>query len=254
MMDGIYNGIYTYSGLENLGRLGNQLWQIASTMGLAADNGGAALFRPDWEYRPFFSVPDKYFGIPPKGITTHDREGEYLQELHYWENIHDQVIGFFQPREDLGKPEGLSTAVHVRRGDYLKYPNLYPLPTMAYYEDAIMEVKKESPDMVFYMFSDDIEWCRSAFSTHSDMTFVSGTPRPVEVADRRVSGPPVDQLDLFAMSKCDRHIISNSSFSWWGAMLSGDKHTIYPTTWFGPELADIPWQRMIPSTWKGIPC
>lgn len=254
-MDGTYNGIYTYSDLENLGRLGNQLWQIASTIGIAETNGGLALFRPDWEYRPFFSVPDKHFGSPLNSIQTYDRKGEYLQELHYWENIHDQIIGFFQSKEGTYyKPPSPSTAVHVRRGDYLKYPGHFPLPTMAYYENAMAEIRRESPLMMFYVFSDDIEWCRSAFSAHDDVVFISGVPRPVEVIYRKKVGPPQDQVDLFSMSSCDRHIISNSSFSWWGAMLSGDERTIYPTTWFGPELGDIPWRKMIPDTWEGIPC
>jgi hypothetical protein len=47
-------------------------------------------------------------------------------------------------------------------------------------------------------------------------------------------------LDLAIMSLCDHHIIANSSFSWWGAWLniSEDKKVIAPSKWFGPLLAN----------------
>ena len=45
-------------------------------------------------------------------------------------------------------------------------------------------------------------------------------------------------IDLAIMSLCDHHIIANSSFSWWGAWLntSENKRVIAPSKWFGPSL------------------
>lgn len=44
--------------------------------------------------------------------------------------------------------------------------------------------------------------------------------------------------ELCAMSMCDHHIIANSSFSWWGAWLNphDSKIVICPSKWFGPLL------------------
>ena len=40
--------------------------------------------------------------------------------------------------------------------------------------------------------------------------------------------------DLLLMSMCDNQIISNSSFSWWGAWLTRNKGVkIAPKKWFG---------------------
>lgn len=48
------------------------------------------------------------------------------------------------------------------------------------------------------------------------------------------SGNPY--MDLKLMSLCDHHINANSSFSWWGSWLNQkeDKRVICPSNWFGP--------------------
>jgi hypothetical protein len=45
---------------------------------------------------------------------------------------------------------------------------------------------------------------------------------------------------LWLLSLCDHFIISNSTFSWWGAWLSrsDNKIVISPSTWFGPDVAE----------------
>lgn len=50
------------------------------------------------------------------------------------------------------------------------------------------------------------------------------------------SGNPYSDLKIMTM--CNHHIIANSSYSWWGAWLnkSYDKKVIAPSKWFGPEL------------------
>ena len=49
-------GMITYRQLGRNGQLGNQLWQIAGTIGIAYKAGDMAAF-PFWRYRSYFSVP-----------------------------------------------------------------------------------------------------------------------------------------------------------------------------------------------------
>lgn len=254
--------LYTYSALERNGRLGNQMHQVASTIGLSRRTAGdRAAFNPLWEYRPFFNVPDEFFVRPGGHPQIVDGETNYFQELHYWEHIYDEVLDWFKP-----SPRALEevkstyeviltashlTALHVRRGDYLQHPTYHPSPSLKYFKDAEQIVREENPDTVMLIFSDDIPWCRNQFG--SEPVYVEGIARPVEVADRRRSEPK-DYLDLFLQARCQSHIISNSSYSWWGAILARNADAIYPSIWYGPELQHIKWDKMIPSTWRKVQC
>ena len=43
------------------------------------------------------------------------------------------------------------------------------------------------------------------------------------------------EIDMCLMSMCNAHIIANSSFSWWAAMLGSYNSVIAPKVWFGPK-------------------
>ncbi len=254
--------IFTYDMLHRNGRLGNQLWQIASTIGLAtqAQEGDMALFK-GWEYRHFFSVPDFHFGPIQPGKVI-DGGVNYFQELHYFQEIQDTIREYFMPSEAIleelaQKSDFITdydhcTALHVRRGDYLKYPDLFPLSTPEYYEAALAVAEETYPGHQVLVFSDDIMWCERQWGYDRGFIYMHGIARPVEVSARR--GQPMDFWDLFLMTLCDQHIISNSSFSWWGAWLSANQSPMYPSKWYGPGYAEIPWRLMIPDSWKEIQC
>lgn len=266
--------VYTYSYLELNGRLGNQLHQIAATINAAESDGDAiARFRPDWEYRPFFSVPDEYFEpFDETKFQVLDGGTNYFQDMCHMAPIEPLLRDIFAPSvmaleetlmARLAMPlDGLAIplcAVHVRRGDYLKYPGHFPISTAKYYTEAINTVREESgPDTAFLVFSNDLPWCKAHpehFGWRSDdrVVFVEGVERPVEIHERK--GAPQDWIDLFLQTLCSSHIISNSTFSWWGAFLSNDKHPIYPSKWFGPAVPGWEnWENVIPDGWRKFEC
>src|SRR3982750_1977957 len=87
---------FTYHRLGTFGALGNQLWQIASTIGKALNNNGTARF-PEWEYGKYFSVPQEYFGPIPEGNETVDLYPDYLQDLSHFVKHADHIIECFSP-------------------------------------------------------------------------------------------------------------------------------------------------------------
>lgn len=260
---------YTYPKLGSNGRLGNQLWQIAWVLGSAAKNNGRACIQPNWDYRKFFSIPDEYFTTPRGRTVSGDL---YYQELHHWDTIADSIYQYFQPSEfSLGylrssyadwffDPDVHKTAVHVRAGDYLQHPTIFPVPSDTYYSTAMTGI--EHPTR-FVVFSDDINYAKRKFANFNvdDIVFIHGTARPVRTTRRL--GEPQDQWDMFLISLCQKHIIANSTFSWWGAYLSQSEAVYYPSTWWGPDInardsrgidIRISWVDAIPSEWRKVQC
>jgi hypothetical protein len=108
--------------------------------------------------------------------------------------------------------------IHIRRGDYLNYPDRHPITTLSYYQHAMNELKEVS---VFYVFSDDIEWVQQ---------------QPLFQSNKVVCVHSTDELYTLAfMSKCQAGAIcANSSFSWWGAFLGAyekRKPVFVPRDW-----------------------
>ncbi|HVB91898.1 MAG TPA: alpha-1,2-fucosyltransferase [Acidimicrobiales bacterium] len=211
----------TYRQLGRNGRLGNQLWQIAGTIGVARRRNEPAGF-PFWRYHAYFSLPDDLF--PDLSMVNGEDLGlDYFQDLRHLSGIEDLVRQYFTPRPEvwatiahrfrdvLALPH--RTAVHVRRGDYLDHRDLFPPLPLDYYREAM--TLTSGPYLVF---SDDMAWCRAQLP--GDCIFVEHNR---------------DFEDLFLMTKCDEHITANSTFSWWGAWLAGAR-AIYPSTW-GPGFA-----------------
>ena len=114
----------TYPQLGRVGRLGNSMWELASTVGMARKLGMDPLFPPTWAYRPIFSVPDEMFGTE-KGPISSDlateldpSERPYLQHRSLWADNEDEVLGLFQPSSLAQRIINCATAVrmHIANG------------------------------------------------------------------------------------------------------------------------------------------
>jgi hypothetical protein len=117
-----------------------------------------------------------------------------------------------------------------------------------------------SPDMAFIVFSDDehrsYKFLRKLFlkKDQVNIQYVKGVTTPVELKARRKKVPQ-DQWDMFLISRCDFHIIANSSFSWWGGFLSENRNVLYPKNWWTPAVPEYDSMHLcFPTTWEGIEC
>lgn len=184
---------------------------------------GAVYQEPHFHFDPqFFDLPD---GTMLSG---------YFQSERYFEGI----SGYLWEREFDGllHTNTHAVSVHVRRGDYLSFPEHHPPCTVDYYREAMAQF----PGARFMVFSDDPGWCLLNLKPLGNVEIVTG-------------GTPIS--DMRQMASCmEGHIIANSSFSWWGAWLdqNPDKRVIAPRAWFGKAKEGWDTKDLIPSGWIRI--
>lgn len=236
----------TFSQLGRQGRLGNQLWQIAATIATAKKYNLPYAF-PKWEYEQYFNLhdcfmenihvsktyqePHFHFATIPH-FSDVDLSG-YFQSYKYFADYKSLIKEVFEFNFPVEKNHE-TASIHVRRGDYLTVGNDYHTNlTENYYQQAISMVGAQK----YFVFSDDIEWCKSHFRGDQFMFSQNNSPA----------------MDLALMTNCDHNIIANSSFSWWGAYLNKNtnKKVIAPGSWFGYKLSHNT-KDLIPNEWAII--
>jgi len=118
------------------------------------------------------------------------------------------------------------TGISVRRGDYLKKAAWHPFVGERYFRDSLARLP-EAED--FVVCSDGLPWCRAFFpKAFPDRRFLF-------VEDESV----LDQLAIHTL--CANNIVSNSSYSWWGAWLAKERRrrtggagrVLAPSMWYG---------------------
>ena len=115
-----------------------------------------------------------------------------------------------------------SVCVTIRRGDFVTNEavkkNLY-ICTPEYFNEGIKIMKQKIPNAQFFIFSDDIEWCKNNMKFPKGTIFETG------------NDPVWEKLRM--MYSCKHFIISNSTFSWWAQYLSRNENkvVIAPDIW-----------------------
>lgn len=220
-----------FKKLGEYGRLGNCMFQVACTVALALRNNDSFGFPYNWQYKEQFNIPQDSFikNIVPSSVYNEphfhytkipynkniDLTG-YFQSSKYFDDFAPIIKQYLAPKYTHERLE--VSSIHVRRDDYLKYPQHHPTLEMDYYEKAMGLVGGK-----FLIFSDDTKWCKQHFIGNS-----------FEFSENNNN-----IKDLVLQSKCINNIMANSSFSWWGAYLNENpnKKIIAPKKWFGPALS-----------------
>ena len=259
----------THKSIGYSGRLGNQMFQYATLKALSLKTG-YEIFLPNntsikldgcydmtnnkWiEYKldlldcfnivcPILDnpLPNQYqeqtFEFEHKLFDIQDNtsiEG-YFQSCKYFEDFKQEILNDFTFKSSilekcLTQISNYSNpvAIHIRRGDYVNHPGFWSI-TPEYIQNALNHFSND--EYTFLIFSDDIEWCKQIFP--EGVIFIEGNQFE----------------DLCLMSLCDHNIISNSSYSWWGAYLNKNpnKKIIAPKNWFTDPK---PLNDLYPKTW-----
>lgn len=238
----------SFNQLGNLGRLGNQLFQISSAISLAMHNDDEFVF-PQWKYEPYFnlhgcfssnikttnSYREPFFHYQKIQIAdtknqTLDLSG-YFQSHKYFQEYSGLIKSLLTPKLGFGIKWG-TTSIHVRHGDYLSLTKEYEQLGMSYYNQAMNMIKSKR----YLIVSDDIPWCKANFI---------GEQFQFSEAD--------EITDLSLQLSCEHNIIANSSFSWWGGFLNKNpsKIVIAPNKWFGPALPHNT-KDLKPEDWRSV--
>jgi len=179
----------------------------------------------------------------------------YWQSYKYFEDIKDVLIKDFSLKIKLEEthPELItkiastnSVALSVRRTDYLWPKNLKSIGICSanYYKKAIKIIEAKVSDPFFFVITDDLEWTKANIPINCSVIYVS---------EMRKNNTITYYQEMMLMSKCQHHIIANSSFSWWPAWLGKDldKIVIAPDKWFTDNSLKI--NDIVPSTWIKLP-
>ena len=119
-----------------------------------------------------------------------------------------------------------SVCLHVRRTDFVGNPVMGGISS-DYYNDALSLVGQRYGCVPVYVFSDDLDWCRSTICHDAPLRFLS-------IKDALGS----IHWYQYMMQCCKHFVLPNSTFSWWAAFLCSrpGKSVIAPRRWFrGPD-------------------
>jgi hypothetical protein len=218
--------------------LGNMLFKIASVIGIATMNGYAYGF-PEWvnqkffkDHLPRFDGPLKTFkmrenfrgfdfGFP--GVQVPDNRalcGE-MGDWKYFEHCEGLIRRYFEMRE-ICEPYKDCILVHVR--DYGGNKDWFPLSD--YYKKALKRLPKKPVIVV----TDNIEVAYERTKLLADYT----------------SNSPI--VDFYLLCNADYLVTANSTFSLWGAFLSGAE-TVVPKDWFQGNFKDAPTEHLRRKEW-----
>jgi hypothetical protein len=128
----------------------------------------------------------------------------------------------FQARARVKKP----IIVHLRRGDYLNYADTIGVLDFQFFLNALQLIPHFSePETEFWIFSNSL-------SAASDFARFADLPESrTEVIQPPDKSPDAESMLLMTLGAA--LVISNSTFSWWGAYLNDEtSQIISPKKWF----------------------
>lgn len=180
----------------------------------------------------------------PSILDTRDAfiDGYWQTEKYFSDIRHILLADFSFPKSENSRNQlvvneiknNVSISIHVRRGDYL---GGFPVMSQEYYKSAMQYFKNKYRNPVFYVFSNDMEWCKQNI-VGDDVKYIDWNTGEDSI------------FDMWLMTQCKHSIIANSSFSWWGAWLNQNdgQEVISPKIWFDnkptPDIWCQDWIKM----------
>lgn len=136
--------------------------------------------------------------------------GYYQAYQYLTENFRQTLKTEINELDTLSKYEISETdvAVHIRRGDFNKFPEIFNLFGISYYKKALRVIENKISIGNVYIFSD------SFIDIQEEIDFISQNYNVILVENQSVL------QDFRLLMKFCNYAIGNSTFSWWAARLS----------------------------------
>lgn len=157
----------------------------------------------------------------------------YFQNLLFFQKYQKEICADFSitspllPQNENMKKRILddsgSCFIHVRRGDYLAEINsIFVKLDIEYYKQAIQIILSKVVNPIFYIFSNDISWCKDVLIPN--LTKEIDQHLLFIFVENNTESNAIEEMEL--MRSCKNAIIANSSFSWWSAFLIESKSKV----------------------------
>ena len=170
---------------------------------------------PDWPYSPITcgddTLVDGYFQSEKHFIDCTD----YVKSLFIFPDEVKSKIN-----SALAKINKKIICMHIRMGDYLLpgYAGTHLICSRDYYIKALSHFNTD--DYAIVICTDD----------------VANYQKYINIEGGIICNSKNELEDLYMISQANAVIMSNSSFSWWGAYLGNEKEKVCaPSRWFGAD-------------------
>ena len=270
------------------GGLGNQLFEIFTTIAYALSNKDIFFFKnvdslngvtKRYTYWNTFFIAIKSFlnnkfmmmDIVREKSFTYEKLPDkttmaqsiildgYFQSPKYFEEHYEKIYHLLR-MDDLKKKVTQKynynykdfISIHFRHGDFKNLQDIHPIMSAEYYKNSIqLLLNKIKPTKVIKI----LYFCEQQDNEDVNQTVTLLSDQFSGCAFIKVNDQIPDWEQLLMMSSCGHNIIANSTFSWWGAYLNSNpsKIVFYPETWFGPKLPHDTCD-LFPETWIKVRC
>ena len=222
---------------DPLGRLGNMMFEFASSIGIANTLGYKHIIKPSHTLLKYFRMKqdlninlanlltmnegqwrDPQWRADKKYLFHNLTLSGYFQSFKYFQNVSKNIREMFTIKGEYlnqainflkNNTPQMRTLIglHVRRGDFLSQVSINEGRVVAdrnYTQKSMNFFRGKYKDAVFVILSDDQKWCKENIKG-SDVIFSPFTD-------------PI--VDMAILSLCNHTIITSGSFGWWGAWLA----------------------------------
>ena len=275
-----------------MGGLGNQLFMIFAVVSYAMDynidytlipnkNGTVHGESSYWDnlldcfknktcdishYDHVYQEPFYNFQSLPKNLSENNTliNASYFQSYKYFAHNYQkiiQIMGLLEKQKNISYKykflfKSKTIAIHFRFGDYLSLQHFHCVTPYIYFVNAICSLANKLDDK-----GENIEdyqilyFCEPGNDIYVNQ-FLKNIKENIKYNINFIKIPDEvpDWTQLLIMSCCDHFIITNSSFSWFGAYFSdkSDKIVYCPKHWFAPQSTSMNTKDLFPDEWITI--